>query len=93
MPAHVTWALIGFSFVPLALGSGMLFLALRVAKRWWWRGPSLMAAALLLAYWLVMVFTAAYPTIDQTNGTKCYAPDGTEVECSPDFPERYRSQD
>jgi hypothetical protein len=94
MPAQETWELIGWSFIPLALGAAMLFLAPRVAKRWWWRAPACLAGALLLAYWLVMIFTAAYPTIDQTaTESRCLAPDGTEVECSPDFPENYRSQD
>jgi hypothetical protein len=72
----------------------MLFLALRLAKRWWWRAPAFAVGLLLLAYWLVMVFAAAYPTIDQTTTqSKCLAPDGTEVECSPDFPQGYRNQD
>lgn len=104
MPADVTWALIGYSFIPLALGSGMLFLAFRLAKRWWWRAPACLAGAVLLAYWLVIVFTAAYPTIDQTNsgviirqtdsGVRCYAPGGTEeIECPPDVLERHSRQD
>jgi amino acid permease len=94
MPAQETWELVGWSFIPLALGAAMLFLALQVAKRWRWRALASLAAALLLAYWLVMVFVAAYPTIDQTTTrSRCLAPDGTEVECSPDFPEAYRNQD
>jgi hypothetical protein len=87
MPADVTWALIGYSFIPLALGSGMLFLAFRLAKRWWWRAPACLAAALLLAYWVIIVYAAALPTIHQTDGEqKCYREnaDGEliDIDCS-----------
>ena len=86
MPAEVTWQLIGWSFIPLALGAGLLFLALRVIKRRWLRAPIFIASVLALAYWLVMVFVAAYPTIHQTTDSwKCYAPGGVEIECPPDY--------
>lgn len=86
MPAQETWELIGFSFIPLVLGAGILFFALRVARRWVLRGPALLAGVLLLAYWLVMVFGAAYPTIHQTTDShKCYELGGIEVECPPDY--------
>jgi hypothetical protein len=92
MPAQETWELIGFSFIPLILGAGALFAALRVMKRRWLRMPTLLVGVLLLAYWLVMVFSAAYPTIDQTTDSwKCYGPGGVEVECPPDYtPESLR---
>jgi hypothetical protein len=81
MPAEVTWQLIGFSFLPLAIGVGLLFLALRVARRWWWRAPALIPAVLVLCYWAVMVFTAAYPTIDQTSSGPWCVTDNTPVAC------------
>jgi len=81
MPAQVTWEIIGFSFLPLAIGAGLAFVGLRVARRWWWRAPVLLVAALVLWYWAFMVFVAAYPTIDQTDsGPRCLV-DGTPVPC------------
>ena len=85
MPAQETWELIGFSFLPLTIGAGLLFVALRVARRWW-RAPALLAAVLVLCYWAVMVFAAAYPTIDQTSsGFRC-AIDNTPIPCPPTVP-------
>jgi amino acid permease len=81
MSAQDTWVLIGFSFLPLAIGAGLLFVAFRVA-RGWWRAPVLLAAALVLCYWAVIVFTAAYPTIDQpSSGYRCTTADLTPIPC------------
>lgn len=87
MPAEVTWQLIGLSFIPLALGVGMLFLALRLVERRWLQVSILLMALPLLACWLLIVFTAAYPTIDQTDEGPgpCYDLEGIEVECPPRF--------
>ena len=98
MPAEVTWQIIGFSFLPLALGVAALFVALRLGKGRRWRFVPFIAGVLLLCYWAVMVFTAAYPTIVQTDeGTyKCYGPGGVERECPPNWPptgERYEETD
>jgi hypothetical protein len=91
MPAQETWELIGFSFIPLILGAGSLFLAIRVTKRLVWRIPTFTLGIVFLAYWLVMVFSAAYPTINQTdNEYKCYDPSGAEIECPPGWFERHR---
>lgn len=88
MPAQITWLLIAQSFIPLALGAGLLALALLVAKRWWLRAPIILMALPPLALWLVMVFTAAYPTIHQTGGgfEGCIF-EGEQVECPPGFGE------
>ncbi|KPJ49566.1 MAG: hypothetical protein AMJ38_03115 [Dehalococcoidia bacterium DG_22] len=86
MPAEVTWQLIGISFIPLILGMAVLGVALWKAKRRWLRVSGSLAGLLLLAYWALMVFVAAYPTIDQTTDSyKCYGPGGIEVECPPDY--------
>jgi hypothetical protein len=87
VPAEVTWQLIGYSFVPLVLGAGVLFLALRVARRWRWRAPALTVGVLLLCYWAVILFSAVYPTIHQTDGQPTCVreeADGqlVEIDCS-----------
>lgn len=88
MPAEVTWILIGQSFLWLALGAGLLALALLVIKRWpsrwrWlWVPVSLMALP-PLALWLLMLFGGAYPTIHQTDdsGPRCLSADGVQMDC------------
>jgi hypothetical protein len=90
MPAQETWELIGWSFLPLALGLGLLALALLVAKRWWLRVPAFLMVLPPLALWLVLVFVAAYPTIHQTDeGPRGCFFEGVEVECPPEFQQRH----
>jgi amino acid permease len=93
MSPQDTWVVIGFSFLPLAIGGGLLFLALRVARRWWWRAPALLAAVLVLWYWAVIVFAAAYPTIDQpSSGFRCTTADMTPIPCPPDILDEHDGQ-
>lgn len=94
MPAEVAWQVIGLSIPFLAVGGGLVWLALR-SKRWW-RVPGFMLGLVglgCLAYGLIMVFIGVSAFTDPTTDIyKCYEPGGVEVECPPDWLEFFGQQ-
>jgi len=87
MPAEVAWQVIGLSIPFLAVGGGLVWLALR-SKRWW-RVPGFLLGLVGLAclvYGLMMVFVGVSSFTDPTTDSyRCYGPGGVERECPPDW--------
>jgi hypothetical protein len=83
MPHEVTWGLLGAVF--LLLTGVMLFVMLRVAKRWYWRGLALLPGLLFL-YLAATFLLAAIPGEHVMETTsECYR-NGVQVPCPPNAP-------
>lgn len=94
MPVDLGLRMLGLGILSLAIGGGLVWLALR-SKRWW-RVPGFMlglVGLVCLGYGVMMTFMGVSAFTDESaDSYKCYEPGGVEMECPPDWIERFGEQ-